>query len=466
MITYHLAVDIGASGGRHILGSLQEGKMVLEEVYRFENGMDKQDGHLVWDTGRLFSEILTGLKKCKEIGKVPLTMGIDTWGVDYVLLDEDGELVGPTYGYRDSRTEGMDEKVYEIIPEKELYARTGILKALYNTIYQLMAVKQQEPENLEKAATMLLLPDYFHFLLTGVRCAEYSEATTGQLIDPKTRDWDYELIDMLGFPKRIFPPVTMPGTPIGKLRPEIAEEVGFDLTVVLPATHDTQSAVAAVPSTEGPILYISSGTWSLMGTELAEANCSEASYEANLTNEGGVEQRICYLKNIMGLWMIQSVKAEFERKWSYEELVTEAAKQTIPSLVDPNDQSFFAPESMIDAVKAYCANTEQPVPESDTEIAAVIYNSLAAYYAKVAEEISAITGVKYTHVHIVGGGSNADYLNEVTAKRTGLEVLAGPAEATAIGNIAIQMIAQGTFADLAAARACIAGSFTLKRFRA
>ena len=466
MNTYHLAVDIGASGGRHILGSLQDGKIVLEEVYRFENGMDKEDGHLVWDTQRLFSEILTGLKKCKEIGKQPVTMGIDTWGVDYVLLDENDALVGKTYGYRDARTEGMDEKVYEILPEEELYARTGILKALYNTIYQLMAVKQQEPENLAKAKTLLMLPDYFHFLLTGVKKAEYSEATTGQLIDPKTRDWDMALIDMLGFPKEIFPPVAMPGTPLGNLRKEIAEEIGYDLTVVLPATHDTQSAVAAVPSLDEHILYISSGTWSLMGTELKEANCSRASYEANLTNEGGMEQRICFLKNIMGLWMIQSVKAEFEKKWTYEELVAEAAKETIPSLVDPNDQSFFAPESMIDAVKAYCANTEQPVPETDAEIAAVIYNSLAAYYAKVAEEISAITGVAYEHIHIVGGGSNADYLNEVTARRTGLEVLAGPAEATAIGNIAIQMIAQGAFADLAAARACIANSFTLKRFGA
>lgn len=464
MGNYYLAVDIGASSGRHILGSLRDGKIVLEEVYRFANGMEERDGHLVWDTGRLFSEIISGMKKCAEIGKIPAYMGIDTWAVDYALLDKNDALVARTYGYRDGRTAGMDEKVYEIISERELYARTGIQKAIFNTIYQLMAAKQQEPETLAQAETLLLLPDYFNFLLTGIKQTEYTNATTGQLVDPVTKDWDFDLIRKLGFPEKIFCPIALPGTRVGALRPEIAAEVGYDLTVLLPATHDTASAVAAVPTEEEHALYISSGTWSLLGTELLEANCSEKSRRANLTNEGGVDYRFRYLKNIMGLWMIQSVKAEFDREWSYAELCAEAAKQEISSIVDCDDPRFFAPKSMSAAVREACAESGQTVPETDAEIAAVIYNSLAEGYRKAIEEISEITGLSFDRLHIVGGGSNADYLNEVTAACTGLEVLAGPGEATAIGNLALQMIHTGDLKDLASARKTIAASFELKRF--
>ena len=464
MGSYYLAVDIGASGGRHILGSLVDGKIVLEEVYRFENGMDEVDGHLVWDTDRLFKEIVAGLKKCKEIGKEPSYMGVDCWGVDYVLLDANDAVIGKTYGYRDSRTEGMDDEVYKIIPEADLYARTGIQKAMFNTIYQLMAAKLQEPETLEKAETLLILPDYFHFLLTGIKQSEYTEGTTTQLASPETKDWDYDLIEMLGFPKKIFLPLQKPGTTVGKLRPELVEEIGYDLTVIQPATHDTGSAVAAVPASDENFLYISSGTWSLMGTELPAAICTEACRNENLTNEGGVDYRFRLLENIMGLWMIQSVRKECDKRWSYAEICAQAAKETIPSIVDCNDGRFFAPKSMIQAVKDYCAETGQQVPETDAEIAAVIYNSLAENYRKTAEAISAITGRQYDAIHIVGGGSNADYLNEVTAARTGKKVLAGPSEATAIGNLAVQMIAAGEYADLKEARASVAASFDLKVF--
>ena len=464
MEKYYLAVDIGASSGRHMLASMKDGKMQLEEVYRFPNGMDNKNGTLCWDVERLITEIKNGLKKCKEIGKIPVSMGIDTWGVDYVLLDKDDNILGDTVGYRDSRTEGMDEKVYEVIPQDDLYARTGIQKQIFNTIYQLMAVKQSHPEYLEQAETILMIPDYFNFLLTGVKKNEYTEATTGQLISPKTNDWDYELIDMLGYNSRMFLPVSMPGTVVGDFTEEVQKEVGFNCTVVLPATHDTGSAVLAVPTNDDDAVYISSGTWSLMGIERKEADCSMESMKANFTNEGGYDHRFHYLKNIMGLWMIQSVKKEFTEDLSFAEICEMASKETISSIVDCNDDCFLAPKSMIDAVQKFCRDTDQQVPETVGEISSVIYNSLAKCYGDTVEEIEAITGRKYSTIYVVGGGSNAGYLNELTAKYTGRKVSAGPSEATAIGNIIVQMLHDGVFASLPEARTCVKESFDVKMY--
>ncbi len=464
MEKYYLAVDIGASSGRHMLASMKDGKMQLEEVYRFPNGMDNKNGTLCWDVERLITEIKNGLKKCKEIGKIPVSMGIDTWGVDYVLLDKDDNILGDTVGYRDSRTEGMDEKVYEVIPQDDLYARTGIQKQIFNTIYQLMAVKQSHPEYLEQAETILMIPDYFNFLLTGVKKNEYTEATTGQLISPKTNDWDYELIDMLGYNSRMFLPVSMPGTVVGDFTEEVQKEVGFNCTVVLPATHDTGSAVLAVPTNDDDAVYISSGTWSLMGIERKEADCSMESMKANFTNEGGYDHRFRYLKNIMGLWMIQSVKKEFTEDLSFAEICEMASKETISSIVDCNDDCFLAPKSMIDAVQKFCRDTDQQVPETVGEISSVIYNSLAKCYGDTVEEIEAITGRKYSTIYVVGGGSNAGYLNELTAKYTGRKVSAGPSEATAIGNIIVQMLHDGVFASLPEARTCVKESFDVKMY--
>ena len=464
MEKYYLAVDIGASSGRHMLASMKDGKMQLEEVYRFPNGMDNKNGTLCWDVDRLITEIKNGLKKCKEIGKIPVSMGIDTWGVDYVLLDKDDHILGDTVGYRDSRTEGMDEKVYEVIPQDDLYARTGIQKQIFNTVYQLMAVKQSHPEYLEQAETILMIPDYFNFLLTGVKMNEYTEATTGQLISPKTNDWDYELIDMLGYNSRMFRPVSMPGTVVGDFTEDVQKEVGFNCTVVLPATHDTGSAVLAVPTNDDDAVYISSGTWSLMGIERKEADCSMESMKANFTNEGGYDHRFRYLKNIMGLWMIQSVKKEFTEDLSFAEICEMASKETIPSIVDCNDDCFLAPRSMIEAVQKFCRDTDQPVPETVGEISSVIYNSLAKCYGDTVEEIEAITGKKYSTIYVVGGGSNAGYLNELTAKYTGRKVSAGPSEATAIGNIIVQMLHDGVFASLPEARTCVKESFDVKMY--
>lgn len=465
MDKYFLAIDIGASSGRHILGSLQDGKIVLEEVYRFWNGMDNEDGMLCWNVERLFNEIITGMKKCREIGKIPESVGIDTWGVDYVLLDQEGNMLGKAAGYRDHRTDNMDQAVYEVISEEDLYARTGIQKAIYNTVYQLMALKKQQPEYMEKASAMLMIPDYFHYRLCGSMVQEYSEATTSQLLNPVTKDWDYELIEMLGYNKSMFQKIHMPGTAVGSLTEEVKALVGYDCQVVLPPTHDTASAVMSVPSNEADTCYISSGTWSLMGVERADADCSKESKRANFTNEGGYNGRITYLTNIMGLWMIQSVRGQLAPDMSYGELCEQASGETIASIVDCQDDSFLSPDDMVAAIQDYCRRTEQAVPETLAEIACVVYNSLAKCYAEKLKEIEHLTGKKYDRIHIIGGGSNAVYLNELTAKYTGIPVYAGPGEATAIGNILTQMIQDGTFCDLTEARACVAKSFEIQIYK-
>ena len=464
MAEYYLAVDIGASGGRHILGHLEDDRIRTEEVYRFPNGMKETDGALCWDLDGLFAEILAGMKKCAELGKIPVSMGIDTWGVDYVLLDKDDRILGRTWAYRDSRTEGMDTEVSRVISPAELYARTGIQKQPFNTIYQLMADKCRQDGTLEQADRLLMLPDYFHFLLTGNKTTEYTDATTTQLVSPETRDWDLDLIRSLGFPEKIFGEILPPGTPAGHLSDRIRDIVGYDCRVTLPATHDTGSAVAAVPAEGEDVLYISSGTWSLMGTELPEADCSAESMQLNLTNEGGYGYRFRYLKNIMGLWMIQSVRKEFPQEYSYAEICEHAAGEKIASIVDCNDNRFMAPESMIRAVQDYCRETGQQVPQTEWEIAAVIYNSLARCYADTVAQLESRTGRHYDRICIVGGGSQADYLNQVTAAATGRTVYAGPGEATAIGNLIVQMLADGKFASLQEARACVRDSFRIRIF--
>lgn len=465
MEKYFLAIDIGASSGRHILGSLENGKIVLEEIHRFWNGMDDRNGTLCWDVDRLFHEIIEGMKKCREIGKIPVSVGIDTWGVDYVLLDKDDNMLGQAVGYRDHRTDGMDEEVYRIISEEDLYARTGIQKQIFNTVYQLMAVKKQNPEYMEKAAALLMIPDYFHYRLCGKKVQEYSNATTGQLVDPKTKDWDYELIEMLGFNKNMFQKIYMPGEAVGNLTEEVKSMVGYDCQVVLPPTHDTASAVMAVPSNEEKVCYISSGTWSLMGVERDDADCSAKSRAANFTNEGGYQGRITYLANIMGLWMIQSVRNQLAPDMSYGDLCEQASKETIQTLVDCQDESFLSPDDMVEAVKDYCRKASLTVPETLPELASVIYNSLAKCYQEKLQEIENLTGTKYDRIHIIGGGSNAAYLNELTAKYTGIPVYAGPGEATAIGNILTQMIQDGEFTDLKQARECVANSFEIKIYK-
>ncbi|WP_035764850.1 rhamnulokinase [Butyrivibrio sp. NC2002] len=449
MVNYYLAVDIGASSGRHMLAHLEDGKVVLEEIHRFSNGMIEVDGHKRWDIDELFRQIIIGLKKCKELGKIPTSMGIDTWAVDYVLLDGNDNVVRPCFGYRDSRTAGMDEEVYKIIPEDKLYERTGIQKAIFNTIYQLMADKKAG--YLKAAKSFLMVPDYLHYLLTGVKSNEYTNCSTTQLLNPETKIWDYELIEMLGFNKDLFGEIKQPGTCIGRFSEKVKEEVGFDCKVVLPPTHDTASAVFAVPNTSDNVLYISSGTWSLLGCENMKAICTKDAMEANFTNEGGYEGRYRFLKNIMGLWMIQSVRNELiaaGQEYSFAELCEMAEAADIDSIVDANDECFLAPASMIDAVKDYCKNQGQKIPETPGELAKVIYQSLAVCYKMACYEVEKITGKYFNILNVVGGGSKAGYLNKLTAETTGKTVVAGPSEATALGNIGAQMVAAGEVVGL------------------
>jgi len=466
MGNYYLAVDIGASSGRHILGSVENGKIVLEEVYRFENGMTKADGHLIWDWQKLFENIKAGMKKCGDIGKIPTSMGIDTWGVDYVLLDEKDSVISRMYGYRDKRTDGMDDKAEEIIPLKELYGRTGIQKEMFNTIYQLMAVKETQPEDLKKAKALLFVPDFFNFLLTGNQANEYSEASTSVLLDPEKKDWDTELIERLGFPREIFRRIAMPGEDLGSLREDVKNEIGYDLHLVVPCTHDTESAVLAVPSNDDDFVYISSGTWSLLGIERDRPDCSEVSLEHSFTNEGGYDNKIEYLRNIMGLWIIQSVRHNFDDRYGFAEICEQAeACKDFPSRIDVNDHCFMAPDNMVEAIKDYCLKTGQKVPETLGEIATVVYASLAECYGRTIRGIEDATGRTYSRIHVVGGGSNAAYLNELTAKITGKEVHAGPGEATAIGNILAQMIAKGEFRNKEEARDAVHASFGIKIYK-
>lgn len=475
---YYLAIDIGASSGRHILGHLENGKLVLEEMFRFDNLQVHKNGHDCWDMDNLWNGIIGGLKACKAAEKIPTTVGIDTWGVDFVLLDENDSVIGDAVAYRDSRTEGMQDVVNAIIPAKELYARAGIQYQQFNTIYQLTALKREHPEQLEKANCFLMIPDYFHFLLTGVKCNEYTEASTSSLLNAQEKTWDKEILTKLGLPLDIFLEPAVPGTRLGNLLPEIQELVGFDATVILPASHDTGSAFLAVPAKDDNAVYLSSGTWSLLGVENENAITTEESCLLNFTNEGGAWYRYRYLKNIMGLWMIQSIRRELngvnyvqgkqartaaQKQWSFPDLIAEAeACQDFTAWVDVNRECFLAPESMIEAVKAECSRTGQPVPETVGQIMQCVYTSLSDCYKNAIASLQKLTGKTYTSINIVGGGCQDNYLNTRTAKATGLPVYAGPVEGTAIGNLVVQMIAGGDFESLQQARDIIRESFDIR----
>lgn len=463
--TCYLAVDIGASSGRHILGRIDNGAIKLEEVHRFENGATEKNGRLVWDTERLFREIVTGLRRCRELGRQPKSLGIDTWGVDFVLLDRDGGMIGDAVTYRDARTQGMDKEVFKIIPEEELYRRTGIQTLIFNSIYQLHAIKKQNPDQLARAATFLTMPDYLNYLLTGVRRNEYSEASTTQLLGAATRDWDRDILKALGIPEHIFNRIEKPGARLGRLLPTIREEVGFDCEVVLPPCHDTESAVLALPASGDDGIYLSSGTWSLMGVERSEPDCRPECLRSDFSNEGG-HNGVCFHKNIMGLWLIQCLRKELAPDLDFVSLTRMAEKGlSFPGIVDVNASAFLAPDSMAEALRTCCAETGQGTPSSPEELLACAYNSLAECYAKTAEEVEALLGRNYARIHIMGGGSRDGLLNRLTAARTGKPVLAGPVEATATGNILAQMLADGVFSGLSAARQAVAASFELEEYR-
>jgi len=469
----HLAIDIGASSGRHIVGQVADGRMELTEVYRFDNGLMRENGRLCWDIDGLAENVIAGLAAAHERGFTPSTIGIDTWAVDYVLLDADDERIGECVGYRDARTDGVRDalELAGILSFSEHYARTGIQYQQFNTAYQLCALSREDRAQLDAAATFLMVPDYLNWVLCGIKANEYTNASTTALVGAESCNWDDELISRLNLPRSMFLPISMPGTSLGRLRPEIAERVGFDAEVVLVASHDTGSAWLAVPARDERAVYLSSGTWSLMGCENRTPITTPASAAANLTNEGGYERRYRYLKNIMGLWMIQNVRKELGAKMgeapAWGELVeaAEAARAAgFSAVIDADDPEFLSPASMLAAIREACERSGQPVPTTMGEYALAVYDSLAADYARTIEQLQQLTGIAYTSINVVGGGSANGYLNQATADACGLTVFAGPTEGTALGNLMVQFIYSGEYASLEEARAAIKASFDIKEY--
>lgn len=457
MNTYHIAIDIGASGGRHIAGWLENGRLQLKEIHRFDNGPVRRNGQLIWDTNALFEHILEGLKKAKLQGIVPCSIGIDTWAVDFVLLDKNGKRLGEAVSYRDDRTQGMDAELQKIIGEDELYARTGLQKQPFNTVYQLLALKKQHA--LEEADDLLMLPEYFAYLLTGQKMREYTNASTTGLVNAAARDWDYDLIDRCGFDRRFFAPLHQPGETVGALLPDIAAQVGYTARVLLAPTHDTASAILASPIEKGDA-YLSSGTWSLLGLELPAPVCTAESRDYNMTNEGGVNGTIRYLKNIMGLWMLQQLRREMCPELSYAQLAALAEEaNAYPGRVNADDQRFMAPASMRDEIALALREGGYPQPENIGEWAACICHSLADCYARAVTALEKLTDRPVSCLRIVGGGCLNAYLNRLTAQALRRPVTAGPVEATAIGNILSQMGLAP-----ADARALVKSSFPLTHY--
>ena len=451
---YFLAIDIGASSGRHIVGWLDNGKLHTEEVYRFTNGAEERDGRLCWNVDRLFAEIVNGLAKAKEVGKTPTFIGIDTWAVDYALLDGKDNRIGEVYCYRDNRTAKHIESVHKLISFDTLYKHTGIQFQPFNTIYQLYEDKVSG--KLRKAKSFLMLPDYLNFLLTGVKRQEYTNATSTGLVNAKTHTWDREICDTLGLPYSLFGNLSQPGTTVGNFKQEIADKLGYNATVVLPATHDTASAVIATPL-DGQSPYISSGTWSLLGVEQNKAHTDKQSQLVNYSNEGSVNFTFRYQKNIMGLWIIQSVKRELNDRYTFPQLSKYARSQPSGTLIDVNDNRFLAPKSM-------CEEIDNAVGKKLTiaKRMRVIYDSLALSYATAIKELEQNTNQTYKTINIIGGGCRDEFLNELTAQATGKRIIAGPIEATAIGNLVMQMIGAGEIKDIPTARKIIKQSFDIK----
>lgn len=480
----YAAVDIGASSGRVLVGRVTDGTMSYEEVYRFPNEQVRRRGHDCWDVEALYDHVEAGLAAVREkTGAAPVSIGIDTWAVDYVLLDENDQLIGDAVAYRDARTEGIYDVADALVDPERAYEVTGIQRQPFNTVYQLLALKRERPEELAVARTFLMVPDYLVWRLTGKKLNEYTNATSTGLVDARTCTWSQELLDGFGLPTQIFLEPSMPGTVAGSLTPAVAERLGYDAQVILPASHDTGSAFLAVPAADENAVYISSGTWSLLGVENPEPITTSAAFAQNFTNEGGYQRRYRFLKNIMGLWMNQSVrrevngvdyvagktshKAMFDHEVGFGELVAwarEAQAAGFPSAVDANDERFLAPDSMIDEVKAACEQSGQAVPQTIGEVMIAIYRGLCACYADAVRGLATLTGRTYTSVNIVGGGCQDALLNQMCANACGLPVFAGPVEGTCIGNLIVQMVAGGEFADLAAARACVARSFDVARF--
>ncbi|MBM4424610.1 MAG: rhamnulokinase [Chloroflexi bacterium] len=465
----HLAaIDLGAESGRVMLAAFDGRALRLEEIYRFPNVPVRVLRSLHWDPLRLFAEIKHGLGLCaKQAGQTLSGIGIDTWGVDFALLGRDDELVGNPFHYRDRRTEGMMDQAFQRASKEEIFERTGIQFMPINSLYMLLSMAGTPA--LESAATFLMIPDLFNFWLSGQKACEFTDATTTQLYDQRAGDWARPLIEKLGLPGRIFLPVTQPGAVLGPLLPAVAEEVGLkSAPIIAPACHDTGSAVAAVPARAADYVYISSGTWSTVGVEIGSPLITPQSLKYNFTNEGGVSGTVRLLKNVMGLWIVQECRrawAQAGEEFSYAELVALAEKAApFAALVDPDDEEFLRPGDMPTRLRGFCAKTGQPTPEDKGSLLRCVFESLALKYRVVIERIEAMLGRRMEIIHIVGGGSQNRLLCQLTADATGRPVVAGPVEATALGNAAAQAMALGHFSSLTEARDVVHHSVDLTTY--
>ena len=463
----YLAIDLGAESGRAILAHLDSGVLTTEEIRRFKNEPVEYGGSLHWDVTRLWWEVRQALSGLEE---TPLAgIGVDAWGVDYALLGEKGELLGNPYHYRDARTAGVMPEVLGKVPKEEIYRATGIQFMPINTLYQLIAARRESPSLLETAQKLVTIPDLFHYWLTGNAVCEFTNATTTQLVNPRTRTWARELIERLELPTHFWSEIVEPGTFLGNLLPGIARDSALrDTPVIAPAAHDTGSAVAAITAREGTA-FLSSGTWSLVGTEVDEPVITPEALRLNFTNEGGVGGTTRLLKNVMGLWMLQSCRQAWStlggNSYDHTELMALAAQEeAFYCLVDPDHESFLRPVDMPAAIAQFCARTHQPAPKSPAGYARAILESLAFKYRLVLASLEKLTGKRVERIRVIGGGAKNRLLNQLTADATGRTVLAGPAEATALGNVAMQILATGAATSLKEVRALVDRSYPAEAF--
>lgn len=459
----YTAIDVGASSGRIMVGELNEGKLDIQEIHRFANGFSQRDGHCLWDIDHLLKQILQGLQKVKTLGYERCTVGIDTWAVDYVLLDEKGDRLREAISYRDRRTDHTIDKLEHTLSKAAIYQKTGIQFQPFNTIYQLF---EEDRELLKKTDKIMMIPDYLGYCLTGKAVTEITNVSTTQLLNVSTGNLDPELLEAVSVLEQQFAPLTEPGCELGKLRNEWFPD--YDLPackVMTVATHDTASAVIAAPGVNDGWAYISSGTWSLIGVENKTPIITDLALENNYTNERGANNTIRFLKNIIGMWVIQEVKQQLQADYSFQQLAEEAKKtEPFQQFINLNDKRFLNPENMIKEIQHYCRQTRQKIPRTAGELACCIYSNLAIIYAIAIKELETITEKPIEQFHIIGGGARNDFLNQLTADMSGKAVYAGPIEATATGNLLMQMIAAKEVKDIKEARQVVRNSFPIKVF--
>ncbi|MBN2181803.1 MAG: rhamnulokinase [Sedimentisphaerales bacterium] len=467
----YIAVDLGAESGRVMIGTISDDKLVLEEIHRFSNGPIEEDGSLKWDFKKLIYEIKTGIGKAAKVAGGDITgIGVDSWGVDFGLLDDSGELIENPYHYRDSRTNGMMEKAFELLSKREIYENTGLQFMQLNSVYQLLAMRMANSSALAGAKNLVFIADLVSYFLCGEIFAEYSLASTSQFMDMRTSRWSQEVLERLSLPIDILPEVVKPGTIVGKLTPELQRNLGCGpIPVIAIGSHDTASAIAGVPAGNGNWAYLSSGTWSLMGVEIPEAIINDKTFEYEFTNEGGVENTIRLLKNIMGLWLMQECRRQWQKEGtelSYDEL-TEMAEKAEPfaGLLNVDDNAFLAPGDMPKRINEYLERTGQRTTQDKGQLNRIIMESLALKYRRVMDAIEDITGNTIDILHIVGGGIKNELLCQFTANATGKKVITGPIEATASGNILMQAKAAGQVKTLSQAREIVRNSFDLKEYQ-